>query len=309
MAITAQTDLNFSDQRIRPAADQLSRAYRRAVSLISRWTALGSGAAALAVMSADIRFAASALADAFAFCELTERIWFLGINTDFSSNDGTAVSDGSPGDGRPTNTTAAVNGVMNRVVEVQNWLLSVAGSFTAIPQVETATAVGTIGTSGNATVIVTANQMTGTPRTVSVAVTSGDTAAVWAGKVRTALATDSTVNVFFAVSGAGTSIVLTALTAAANDLTMNVSLANGTNTGITAAPNSANTTAGVAVRGGLSWMNTVLQASNYGPVTLVLSDAQNFINRCTEMKTNYEANSSANLNTILALAVNPNPNP
>lgn len=193
MPITSQTDLNFSDQRVRPAADQLARAYYRAGSLISRWNALGAGQSALNVMSADIRSAASYLVDAYTFCFLTEKIWFLGVNSDFISNDTTAVSDGSPADGRPANTTAKVNGVMNRVVEVQNWLFSATESFT-----------------------------------------------------------DSTRN-----------------NAAA--------------------------------------FNTVLQASNYGPATIALSDAANFINRCTELKTNYEATSSANLNTLLALAVNPNP--
>ncbi len=307
MPITAQSDLNFSDQRVRPCADALTKAYRRAVSLTSRWGVLGSGQPALDVMNADIRTAASALTDAFCFCSLTEKIWFLGYNVDFISNDTTAVSDGSPGDGRPANTTAKVNGVMSRVVEMQNWLLSVAGSFTPIPQVETATAVGTITGSGNATVVVTANNMAGTPITLSVAVTSGDTATVWAGKVRTAMAANSTINGFFSIGGAGAAIVLTPFVAAANDPSMNISLANGTSTGITAAPTSANTTAGVAVRGGLSFINTVLQASNYGPPTLVLSDATNFITRCTELKTNYEANSSANLNNLLALAVNTNP--
>jgi len=111
-------------------------------------------------------------------------------------------------------------------------------------QVETATAAGTIGTPGNATVIVTAAGMPGSPRTVSVAVAGADTAATWAGKVRTQLALDPFVAYFFAISGASTSIVLTARYIAANDTTMNISLDNGTCTGITPAPTSANTTAG-----------------------------------------------------------------
>lgn len=111
-------------------------------------------------------------------------------------------------------------------------------------QVETATAAGTISGSGNATVIVTAFGMPGSPRTVSVAVTASDTAAVWAGKVRTALTIDPIVGYFFTISGASTSIVLTAKYIRANDTTMNISLDNGTCTGITPAPTSANTTAG-----------------------------------------------------------------
>ena len=41
-------------------------------------------------------------------------------------------------------------------------------------------------------------------------------------------------------------VELTALTAAANDGTLNIAIANGTCAGLTAAPTSANTTAGVA---------------------------------------------------------------
>lgn len=118
-------------------------------------------------------------------------------------------------------------------------------STAGVRQVETATAAGAITGSGNATVIVTAAGMPGTPLTVSVSVASGDSAATWAGKVRTALAADTSVASFFQVSGSTTSIILTANNPAANDATMNISLANGTCTGITAAPTSADTTAGV----------------------------------------------------------------
>jgi hypothetical protein len=52
------------------------------------------------------------------------------------------------------------------------------------------------------------------------------------------------VSAFFAVSGTGATVILTALTAAANDTTMNLASADGTCIGITTAANSANTTAG-----------------------------------------------------------------
>ena len=111
-------------------------------------------------------------------------------------------------------------------------------------QVETATAAGTISGSGNATVIVTSSALTGSPITVSVAVLNADTASDWAGKVRTALAAHPVIGYYFAISGATTSIVLTAKYIRANDTTLNVSLDNGTCTGITPAPTSANTTPG-----------------------------------------------------------------
>lgn len=114
-----------------------------------------------------------------------------------------------------------------------------------VAQVETATAAGTIGTAGNATVIVTGDDITGSPLTVSVAVASSDTAATWAGKVRTALGLESAITSLYTVGGASTSITLTRTAARYNDSTLNISLANGTCTGITAAPTSANTTAGI----------------------------------------------------------------
>ena len=132
-------------------------------------------------------------------------------------------------------------------------------------QVETATAAGTITTAGNASVTVTAAGMTGSPKTISVAVALNDTAATWAGKVRTALAADTAVSALFDVNGTGTGILLTRKTTktftlrgasyevcAANDSTLNIALANGTCAGITAAPTSANTTAGVATAGYLT---------------------------------------------------------
>ena len=115
-----------------------------------------------------------------------------------------------------------------------------------VRQVETATAAGTVGVSGagNAQATVTAAGMPGSPRVVSFAVANNDTPALWAPKARAALAADPVVSQFFVVSGSGTSIVITARLAAADDATMNLALATGTATGITAAPTSTNTTAG-----------------------------------------------------------------
>jgi phage tail sheath gpL-like len=121
-------------------------------------------------------------------------------------------------------------------------------------QVETATAAGTITASGNATITVTAAGMTGSPKAISVAVTNTDTAATWAGKVRTALAADADVSALFTVGGTTTAISLTRKVNSrgvlpGNDATLNIATANGTCTGITAAATSANTTAGVASDG------------------------------------------------------------
>jgi hypothetical protein len=308
--IVSAVAIKFSNERVRPSSDLLAQAYYLAVAAGDRWGTLGSGQPALDQMQVDLRTVADRMIDAFLQVFLTEKNWFMSGVSALFPNDASPVFDNGGASAqdpnRPLLTGAGVNNVVTRCMEFQNWLLSQAGSFLATRQVETATAAGTIGTGGNATVIVTANLMTGSPRTVPVAVTAGDSAATWAGKVRTALAADATVAAFFTVSGTTTAIILTAITPAANDSSMNVSLANGTNTGITAAPTSANTTAGVAHRMGTAFLNTVLQCSSFGPATIVLTDAQNLITRCTELKTEYQASSSAKLTTLLTAAVNPN---
>jgi hypothetical protein len=99
------------------------------------------------------------------------------------------------------------------------------------------TAVGTITATGNASVTVTSSLVTGSPLTVSVPVTNGDTPAFWAPKVVLALAGTSAISDHFTVALDGSDqIRLTAIEAASNDATLNLALANGTCTGITPAP-------------------------------------------------------------------------
>lgn len=73
----------------------------------------------------------------------------------------------------------------------------------------------------------------------------GDSAAEVAAAVRNALALNAAIAAFFTVSGSGVSVILTAITRAANDATMDLTLTNGSATGMTGT-SSANTTAGVA---------------------------------------------------------------
>ena len=113
-------------------------------------------------------------------------------------------------------------------------------------QVEIATVAGTVTTAGNATFTMTAAGMTGSPKAISVAVALGDSAAVVAQKAREALAQDSAVTALFDVGGAGAAVILTRKTAAANDTSLNLAIANGTCAGLAAAATSADTTPGVA---------------------------------------------------------------
>ena len=115
-----------------------------------------------------------------------------------------------------------------------------------IAQVETATVVGTITGSGNATVVYTASGMTGTPITRNVAVLNLDTSDTVATKIVADALTVANITNWFNVSCSGSNIVLQRKLAAANDGTMNLSTANGTCTGLTGQPTSANTTAGAA---------------------------------------------------------------
>jgi hypothetical protein len=150
------------------------------------------------------------------------------------------------------------------------------GSVLCVLQVETATALGSVTGSGNASVIVTAAGMNNSPKTISVAVLNLDSASDVGGKIRTALAADTDVNNFFTVGGSGANVSLTSRVAIANDATMNIAIDNGTCTGLTAAPTSANTTAGVAgpeysvIRGAYPWMqivNAITQALESTHVT------------------------------------------
>jgi hypothetical protein len=127
-----------------------------------------------------------------------------------------------------------------------------------VSQVETATVVGTVTTGGNAQAIVTGAGIAGSPVTVPVAVLLADTAIVVAGKIRAALALNAAITALYEVGGTGADVTLTRLTQAANDATLNMALSNDTSAGLTAAPTSANTTAGVAD-------GDVLQIDSYGP--------------------------------------------
>jgi len=118
-------------------------------------------------------------------------------------------------------------------------------AHSGVAQVETATAAGTVSTAGNASVVVTAAGMTGSPKTISVAVALSDDASAIAGKIRTALAADTAVTALFSISGATDKVILTRLTPVANDTTLNIAIADGTSVGVTTAASSTDTTAGV----------------------------------------------------------------
>jgi hypothetical protein len=119
-------------------------------------------------------------------------------------------------------------------------------------QIETATAAGTIATNGNALVVITSSAITGGQKGVNVPVVAGDTPNMWAEKVRVALSNDSEIGLKFEVRGELDQITLVRRSIssglyAAFDATLNISLANGTCTGITPAPKSVDVKDGIPV--------------------------------------------------------------
>lgn len=141
---------------------------------------------------------------------------------------------------------------------------STAGSTSFVAgtaQVETATVIAASGItgSGNATVTVTAAGMTGSPKAISVALTTTEhtTATLIATAIAAALNADTAYSALFTATSSGADIITTRKSLwsgtpnlyPANDSTLNVAIANGTCTGITTAATSTNTTAGVASTG------------------------------------------------------------
>lgn len=113
-------------------------------------------------------------------------------------------------------------------------------------QVETATVVGTITTSGNATFTITATGLAGSPLAISVAVLDDDTPEQVAKKAIAALEANAAVAVMFFVGGVGATVTLTRKIAAANIANLNIAYTNDTCAGLTPGATSADTTAGGA---------------------------------------------------------------
>lgn len=175
-------------------------------------------------------------------------------------------------------------------------------------QVETATIIGTITLTGNASITVTSGRMaTGvSPKTISVAVTNGDTASIAGAAVRLALAFDADVAKLYQVSGTGASIILTRWVEEANDTTLNIASANGTCTGLTAQPTSTNTTAGSGLNNAYCTLDqykgyqrvTNTDATDDAYIELAINGASRWIDR--ESKTNFYGTTETHLYDVPA---------
>jgi hypothetical protein len=125
-----------------------------------------------------------------------------------------------------------------------NYLGDIAQIFGGTPQVTTATCAGEVTEAGNAAVTVTGAGIAGSPVAVPVAVAVDDTPTLYAAKIAAAINLNAAIAALYVASSSGTKVILTAIAPAANDATLNIAIATGTATGITAAPDSADTTAG-----------------------------------------------------------------
>lgn len=145
------------------------------------------------------------------------------------------------------------------------------GTIGGIKQVETATVAGTASSTVSINVIVTGNLVAGSPLTVPVSITDGDSANTVAGLIRDAFNALNKITDNYVVSGGTNKVALTAKVGAANDATLNISIL-GAASGITTATTSANTTAGTVTS--LTAAVVVTAAGVTGsPITLSVSVA------------------------------------
>lgn len=183
-------------------------------------------------------------------------------------------------------------------------------THTPTQEVATATVAGSVTGSGNATITVTAAGLAGSPKAYSVAVLNGDSASVVAGKIQAVLAADSALTALYTVTnpgGAPTTVVLTSVTPQANDTTLNVAIANGTCTGLTAAPTSTITTAGVPYDTVSVGTGSKLGLPYTFSKNMVRTAYNNNVQESTPPTVNYDANNICNNTVTLASTLAGNP--
>jgi len=141
-----------------------------------------------------------------------------------------------------------------------------------VNQVETLPVFSGCSQDGTIVVVVTAANMSNSPKSVNVDVTTTDVGAdAVATKIRAAFVQDTDINGFFSIGGSGVNVVLTARDAVANDATMAITVIDAPATGVTfgasqntqAAVDFDTVSVGVGSKLGLPYRlsrNTVLQA-------------------------------------------------
>lgn len=115
-----------------------------------------------------------------------------------------------------------------------------------VQQQETIAFTGPVTASGEMWITVTAGEMPNSPKRVIVDLLENDTAEDVAAAAIVAMEADADVGAFFTFEQDGADVIATAVTAAANDATMNFAYTSVIDRGITANATSADTTPGVA---------------------------------------------------------------
>ncbi|KKL61284.1 hypothetical protein LCGC14_2196840 [marine sediment metagenome] len=114
----------------------------------------------------------------------------------------------------------------------------------SVAQIETATAVATVTTSGQLELIITGALVAGTPLNIYMDVASSDNSSDVGGKIRTALGI-AAITDNYTISGATDQVIMTADAVAANDATLNIDYHILTTIGLTDDNTSDNTTSGL----------------------------------------------------------------
>lgn len=185
-------------------------------------------------------------------------------------------ADGLPVDATSTAVVAAINSEMG-IGELEAFD-STPG--TAQSATTTIVAAGGVTTAGYATAVVTGALVTASPITIPVALDLTDTTATAiAAKVRAAVAVAGITGNYNIDATANAAVKLTTKAAvhAANDVTLDITIANGVS-GVTAAPSSANTQAGVVDTTPQVETATVAGTANYAlsiPVTVTGTNVGN----------------------------------
>lgn len=180
----------------------------------------------------------------------------------------------------------------------------VTGTVAGTNQVETATIVAASGatTAGNLNVTVTSTLVTGSPLLVPVALLLTDnTASLVATKVRAALNATAAITAHYTVGGTIAAYSLTAIEKAANDTTLNLAHANGTCVGITAAPTSTNTTAGVGTSRAFKFTGVTWDATDYeGQALPTMTKLHSMLIRSASTSGSVLIDDGTNANDLLA---------
>lgn len=155
-------------------------------------------------------------------------------------------------------------------------------------QIETTTVIGTIVNPGTATVVVTSAYVSGSPVTLNVAVTAGSDAHQVAHEIRSDLSNNTAISSQFAISGVDADIVLTDKYDRANDTSLNISIANGTCTGLTAVSTSVDTQAGTGVRNGYADLTSFKTRYEINGVNLLRdTEINKILEACSRMIDKY----------------------